>query len=60
MELNKTSLERAFELARSGKVATVSDLRSQIRSEGYSVRDIDGPALGRQLRSIIAKARAAG
>ena len=57
MDPNKTTLERAFELAKSGRVTSVPDLRQQIKSEGYSPRDIDGPALCRQLRGLIARAR---
>jgi hypothetical protein len=57
MDQTKTTLERAFELAKSGKVASVTHLRAQIKSEGYTQQQIDGPALGRQLRILIARAR---
>jgi hypothetical protein len=59
MDSNVTALERAFELARSGKYSSVSDLRSALSREGYSASQIDGPALGRQLRSIMDKTRRA-
>ena len=58
MDGSKTALERAFELAKSGKVASVTHLRAQIKNEGYTHQQIDGPVLGRQLRNLIAKARA--
>lgn len=57
MDQTKTTLERAFELAKSGKVASVTHLRAQIKSEGYAQQQIDGRALGRQLRDMIARAR---
>ena len=38
-----TSLERAFELARSGRVATVTELIRLLRREGYSTDQIEGP-----------------
>jgi hypothetical protein len=57
MDQTKTALERAFELAKSGNVASVTDLRARIKSEGYAQNQLDGPALGRQLRNLIAKAR---
>jgi hypothetical protein len=56
MDQSKTTLERAFELAKSGKVASVTDIRAQLKGEGYVQQQIEGPALGRQLRNLIAKA----
>ena len=56
MDNIKTTLERAFELAKSGKFHSVSELRTAIKREGYEVGQIDGPALGRQLRHLIQKA----
>jgi hypothetical protein len=56
MDQLKTTLERAFELAKSGKVASVTHLRAQLKDEGYVQQQIEGPALGRQLRNLIAKA----
>jgi hypothetical protein len=54
MDHNKTALERAFELARSGTVLSVGELRAKIKREGYSAEQIEGKALGRQLRGLIA------
>jgi hypothetical protein len=45
-------LERAFELTRSGEYATVAELRKQLRAEGLSDNQIDGPTLNRQLRGL--------
>ena len=47
-----TALERAFDLARSGKYAGVSELRQQLKIEGYSPEQLSGPALLRQLRDL--------
>jgi hypothetical protein len=54
-----TPLERAFELARSGECAQVSDIRKRLRDEGYSDAQIEGPILTRQLRALLVAAKAA-
>lgn len=59
MDLKLTSLERAFQLAKSGNCATIEDIRRALRSEGYGTEQIVGPALLRQLRSIVATSRPA-
>ena len=48
----RSTLERAFELARSGQCATLSDIRSQLKREGFTPREIEGGALTRQLREL--------
>ena len=53
MDPNKSALERAFELAKSGAVKSVSELRTKVSREGYSASQLDGAALGRQLRNLI-------
>ena len=58
MDTTKTVIERAFDLARSGRASSLAELRTMIKSEGYSLHQITGPALGRQLRDLIAKAKA--
>jgi hypothetical protein len=61
MTQRATTLERAFELARTGKYAGVSELRQQLKSEGYSPDQLTGPTLLRQLRDLcIASAGAGG
>ena len=54
MDYRVTTLERAFQLARSGRFSQVEDI---IGGEGYSVSQIGGPVLKRQLRGLIAAAR---
>ena len=56
MEANKTSLERAFELARSGKVPSLQILQKRLASEGYTKSQIEGRVLKKQLNAIIEKA----
>jgi hypothetical protein len=56
MDPNKTALERAFELARSGRYANVELIRRAVSAEGYFQAQIEGPELTRQLRAIIAAA----
>jgi hypothetical protein len=46
-------LERAFEIARSGRVATVDGIRRQLRSESYTGDQLLGRALMTQLREAI-------
>jgi hypothetical protein len=48
-----TALERAFQLARSGNVATMTALKNQLKAEGYSVETVTGKALSTQLRALI-------
>ena len=56
MELRKTALERAFELASSGRCLSVSDISHKLRDEQYSLSQLDGPALKKQLVALIEKA----
>jgi hypothetical protein len=55
MEANKSSLERAFDLARSGTCLTIADIGRGLKSEGYSVADLEGRSLRRQLKELIRK-----
>lgn len=59
MDYRKSALERVFELARSGKFSSQSQLRSALKAEGYSLSQIEGPTLARQLRDIMTKSRTA-
>jgi hypothetical protein len=57
MHHNVTVLERAFQLAKSGKCATVEAIRQQLRSEGYSLSQVTGGVLSRQLLALTHTAR---
>ena len=54
MDQNKTALERAFELARTGRYPTVELIRRAISAEGYFQNQLEGRDLTRQLRALIA------
>lgn len=53
MSNHPTILERAFELAQSGKFQRLTDLRNQLKAEGYVAQQIEGRALLRQLRALM-------
>ncbi len=55
-----TALERAFQLARSGRMATVDDIRKRLKQEGYDERVVldGGRLLTAQLRRLSRAARA--
>lgn len=57
MDQNQSPVERAFELARSGRYANVSDIKRQLSKEGYSITQIEGPMLLKQLRTAMADTR---
>jgi hypothetical protein len=53
MDHRMTALERSFQLARSGQVSGLSEIRKALDREGYSGNQIEGPILKRQLADII-------
>ena len=57
MDTNKTTIERAFDLARSGTCLTLNDIVSKLKSEGYGAGQIEGRSLNKQLRELIEKAK---
>jgi hypothetical protein len=59
MDHTITALERAFQLAKSGDYATVSDIRKRLAQEGYSIAQITGGALSKQLLALIRAGRRA-
>jgi hypothetical protein len=52
-----SALERAFQLARSGRPAGIRDIRTQLKREGYDDRAVEGPSLTLQLRNLIKVSR---
>jgi hypothetical protein len=58
MDHRMTTLQRAFQLAKSGRVSGLSEIISAIKAEGYSANQIEGPILRRQLVDLIKTARA--
>lgn len=57
MDHSVTALERAFQLAKSGKCNSLADLKKQLHAEGYSVAQITGRTLAKQLVVLIKTAR---
>ena len=52
MSFRPTTLERAFELARSGDCANVGEIVKRLSNEGFVTQQVTGPSLLRQLRDI--------
>jgi hypothetical protein len=48
-----TTIERAFQLAASGSVDSISALKKKLNSEGFTADQIMGRELSRQLTKII-------
>lgn len=48
-----SAIERAFDLARSGKFSTLAEIKQAIKREGYAADQLQGPMLARQLRGIL-------
>jgi hypothetical protein len=57
MDQRMTALERAFQLARSGSVAGLTEIVSSLNREGYAASQIEGRLLKRQLADLIKAAR---
>ncbi|KKB08591.1 hypothetical protein VE26_00365 [Devosia chinhatensis] len=53
MKPNMTPIERAFELARSGKCRTLTEIKSALKSEGYELATVTGGTLAKQLRGLM-------
>lgn len=53
----QTTLERAFELARTGDYVGIAEIRAQLKVEGYSLGQLEGPSLMRQLRELCISSR---
>jgi hypothetical protein len=58
MDPNVSTLERAFQLAASGRYLKVAEIKLALDREGYRSLLVEGPALTRQLMAAISKARA--
>jgi hypothetical protein len=58
MNPHVNSLERAFELARTGSFNTIREIQDQLHQEGYSSKMVVGKQLSTQLRDLIRHAQA--
>ena len=59
MDTRKNTLERAFDMARTGRHARLSDLIDCLNREGYDGRQVSGPVLRKQLSNLIKEAKIA-
>jgi hypothetical protein len=55
VEIRVSQLERAFELARSGRCTSVADIKRKLREEGYQDDQVEGPLLFGQLNALMRK-----
>ena len=53
MQPGKTSLERAFELARSGQFTDLGALERHLRDEGYQQTQLQGASVRKQIRALM-------
>ena len=58
MDHRISALERAFQLAKSGQVSKVEDIKPQLKREGYDASEVFlGQSLRVQLNGLIKAAR---
>jgi hypothetical protein len=50
-------IARAFQLATSGKISNISDIKTRLKSEGYSMATVVGQSLAKQIRTLIKKSK---
>ena len=48
-----SAIERAFQIAASGRVKDMQELRAVLNREGYDLSQLQGPSLLKQLRDAI-------
>jgi arginine repressor len=60
MSYRLTTLERAFDLARSEQFGSVQEIKKQLNVEGFQVGQITGASLSKQLTALIRSAAAQG
>jgi hypothetical protein len=59
MKNGVTTLERAFQLANSGQVTRLEELRVALAAEGLDPKQLEGPLLRKQLLAAFRKAKQA-
>jgi hypothetical protein len=59
MKPNVGPIERAFQLARSGSVRNVEEIKLAMHREGYDYKVIEGNSIRGQLRALVKAARGA-
>jgi hypothetical protein len=58
MKDRPTALERAFQLARSGRPKSINDIKRELGKEPYSSSQITGKTLRKQLLALIQQTQA--
>ena len=53
MEPNVTPLERAFQLAKTGRYVDVGEIKLRLKQEGYAQDQVQARSLNRQLQELI-------
>jgi hypothetical protein len=57
MEFVTSAIERAFQIAKSGNVIDVTELKKILKKEGFGAAQVAGRSLAKQLKSAIKTAR---
>jgi hypothetical protein len=57
MDTRKTALQRAFELAQTGKYLNVLEIIKRLKAEKFDADQVEGPTLKKQLFQLIEKSR---
>ena len=57
MDSKPSPIERAFQLAGTGRYATIAEVRLQLVREGFRHYELEGPLLRRQIMDIIIKSK---
>jgi len=60
LDSRSSTVERAYQLARSGQFRTVGEIKIRVRAEGYydAVAQLEGRTISTALRRLIVQARA--
>ena len=60
IDSRSSTVERAYQLARSGQFRTVSEIKSRVRAEGYydAIAQLEGRTISADLRRVLAASRA--
>jgi hypothetical protein len=54
MDPKVSAIERAFQMAKSGEVSNIEDIKTKLKREGYNPSDVYvGRSLNLQLRKLI-------
>jgi len=57
MDIRPTTIERAYQLAKSGECPTVDAIKLRLRAEGFAEKQLIGPVLLADLRRLCVAAR---